>query len=120
MFRERADDTDIDTDTDTSTLPIRPLAGPFPNLRTREIVKGVVEGIVETITHTKMTANEQHLFALGYVRGAITTLQRQGDDLTLPFVLDMLARLNSGGVDAVRRLIEIVTGRDDVLERAAA
>lgn len=96
--------------------PRRPLAGPFPNLLAREIVKGVVQGIVETITHTKMTATEQHHFALGYVRGAITTLREQGDHLTLPFAMDILDRLNRDGVEAVRRLVEVVTGRDIIPE----
>lgn len=97
----------------------RPLAGPFPNLHVRQVVKGVVEGIIETITHCKMTPTEQNHFALGYVRGAMTTLRESGDDVALPFAADVLDSLNRGGIEAVRRLVEIVSGRDDVLPATA-
>lgn len=98
------------------TVPYRrPLAGPFPNLHVRQVVKGVVDGIIETITHCQMTPTEQKHFALGFVRGAMTTLRESNDTEALPFAADVLDSLNRGGIEAVRRLVEIVSGRDDVL-----
>ncbi|MGH7487824.1 MAG: hypothetical protein ACREMY_19815, partial [bacterium] len=53
----------------------RPLAGPFPNLKTREIVRTLVTAIAETVQHVKFTPPEQHAFALGMIRGARTTAE---------------------------------------------
>lgn len=96
--------------------PRRPLAGPFPNLRARETVKAIVEGIVETINHVKMTEAEQKAFALGYVRGAVTVLRQECEELdvpysALPFALDILDTFNRDGLPAVRALAKLVAGQ---------
>lgn len=83
----------------------------FPNLRSREIVKAIVEGIVDTCEHTQMTYAEQKVFALGYVRGAVTVLRQTGDH-ALPIALEILDMLNRGGLDAARTLAERVTGQN--------
>lgn len=83
---------------------------PFPNLRTREIVKSVVEGIVETNAQCKGTSAEQERFALGYIRGALAVLAQDTDNVTAIYVATLLATLNSGGLAAINRLVDIVTG----------
>lgn len=90
----------------------RPLAGPFPNLRTREIVRVLVTNIAETLTHVKFSDGERHAFALGMIRGARETLEVTGDTVAAPFLADLLNTLNHRGVDAVRELVETVTGRE--------
>ena len=86
------------------------LAGPFPTLRCREIVKGIVEAIVETTTHVKMTGEGAQLFALGIVRGARIVTQQDDDVTAERFVVELLDKLNRGGIDALRELVEAVTG----------
>lgn len=100
---------------------VRPLDRPFPNLRVRELVREIVEGIVDTATHVKtMTAPEHYALALGMVRGARVTADNLGDDVSAPFLADLLDTLNRGGIEAVRRLVEVVTGRPTLDEAAAA
>lgn len=110
------------TETDGAVvIDRRPLSGPFPNLRSRELVKMIVGEIVDTCTHCKFTPGEQHAFSLGIVRGAIETAKQFGGDgtLTVPFLLDLLSRLNQGGVPAVHLLLEQITGRERELETEA-
>lgn len=83
---------------------------PFPNLRTREIVKHIVEGIVETNAQCKGTPAEQERFALGYIRGALTVTGQDADNATGFYLASLLATLNSGGLAAINRLVEVVTG----------
>lgn len=89
----------------------RPLAGPFPTLRVRELVKDIVNAIVETCDHCKLSPAEQASLALGIVRGARLTAANLGDDVSAPFLADLLDTLNRTGLDGVRRLVETVTGR---------
>lgn len=83
---------------------------PFPNLRTREIVKSIVEGIVETNAQCRATPGEQERFALGYIRGALTVVAHDADDMTQFYVASLLDTLNRGGLAAINRLVEVVTG----------
>lgn len=94
-----------------------PLAGPFPNLRARETIKALVEGIVETINHVPMSENVQLAFALGYVRGAITVLRQECEELdvpysALPFALDILDKFSQKGIAAVREIAEHISGQE--------
>ena len=84
------------------------LAGPFPTLRCREVVKGIVETIAETTTHIKMTDDQAQWFALGIVRGARIVAQQDEDTTTERFVAELLDKLNRGGVVAIRELITAV------------
>lgn len=83
---------------------------PFPNLRTREIVKEIVEGIVETVEQTKMTPEVADQFALGLIRGARIVAEKIADDTTRLYVATLLDVLKNGGLPAINRLVEIVTG----------
>lgn len=88
------------------------LAGPFPNLRCKETVKEIVEAVVETTNFCKLTDTEAYHFALGIVRGA-RIVAALDDNTTLErYVVDLLARLNAGGVAAIRELIAVVTGQE--------
>lgn len=91
---------------------VRPLAGPFPNLRVRELVKTIVTDIIETCDHCRMSAPEQSSLALGIVRGARLTAENLGDDVSAPFLADLLDTLNRTGIEGIRRLVEVVTGHD--------
>lgn len=90
----------------------RPLAGPFPNLKTREVVLALVTAIAETLTHARFTESEQHAFALGMIRAGRTMAVQYGDDVAAPYLADLLHTLNHKGVAAVRELVEVVTGRE--------
>lgn len=83
---------------------------PIPNLRTREIVRSIVEGIVETNAQCKGTPGEQERFALGYIRGALTVTSHDADIATGFYLASMLDTLNRGGLAAINRLVEAVTG----------
>lgn len=91
---------------------------PFPNLRARETIKAIVEGIVETVNHVRMTEAEQTAFALGYVRGAVTVLRQECEDeadvpySALPHVLEILDAFNQRGIAAVRIIAERVAGQE--------
>ncbi len=91
---------------------------PFPNLRTREIVKNIVEGIVETNTQCRATPAEQERFALGFIRGALTVTSQDADVATGFYLATLLDTLNRGGLAAINRLVEVVTG--EPLPAAAA
>lgn len=95
--------------------PIRPLAGPFPNLRTRELVKRIVSEIVDTCNHSRFTEGEKSALALGMIRGARLSAEEAGDDTAAPFLADLLDTFNNQGLDGVRLLVESVTGREDAL-----
>lgn len=95
--------------------PTRPLAGPFPNLRVRELVKRIVSEIVETCAHGRFTDGEKSALALGMIRGARLTAEEVGDDTAAPFLADLLDTFNNQGLDGVHLLVESVTGREDTL-----
>ena len=90
---------------------------PFPNLRTREIVKNIVSGIVETNAQCKATPEAQERFALGFIRGALTATAQE-DDTTRFYIASLLDVLNKGGLTAINALVEAVTG--EPLTAAAA
>lgn len=83
---------------------------PFPNLKTREIVKNLVEGIVETIEQTKMTPVAADAFALGLIRGARIVAEQTSDYPTRLYVARLLDVLKNGGLPAITRLVDAVTG----------
>lgn len=89
----------------------RPLDGPWPNLRVREVVKYLVLGIVETCD-TRFTEDEQKALALGMIHGGRITAEQLGNDPLGPFLADLLDRLNRGGIVAIRALVERVTGNE--------
>jgi hypothetical protein len=93
---------------------LRPLAGPFPNLKTREIVRLLVTQIAETLLFVKFTADERYAFALGMVRGARIAAEQEGDTVAAPYLADLLDTLNHKGVEAVGELVQTVTGREIV------
>jgi hypothetical protein len=97
-------------------VPVSP-AGPFPNLRCREIVKGIAEAAAETITHCNLTEDQAYHFTLGIIRGARLVLALD-DDVAESYVLSLLDTFNQRGVRAVRELVETVTGQE--LELPAA
>ncbi len=96
----------------------RLLTDPFPNLRARETVKAVVEGIVDTINHCpSLTTVHQQAFALGFLRGAITVLRAECEEVdvqysALPILLAILDKFNQEGISAVREIAELVTGQE--------
>ena len=92
------------------------LAGPFPNLRCREIIKAAVEAIRDTTTAVAMTPSEARYFALGIARGALVTLLEIGDETSEQFALELLALLNRDGVEAVCKLVFDVSGDDTLCE----
>lgn len=87
------------------------LAGPFPNLRCREIVKDIVNAVVETTTHIKMNDDQAYWFTLGVIRGARIVAQQDETVEVERFVVTLLDTFNKRGVSAVRELVEIVTGQ---------
>lgn len=93
---------------------LRPLQMPFPNLKTREIVRLLVTQIAETSQFVRFSPGERHAFALGMVRGARLTAEQEGDDIAAPYLADLLNTLNLKGVDAVAELVQAVTGREIV------
>lgn len=93
---------------------LRPLQTPFPNLKTREIVRLLVTQIAETAQFVKFSPGERHAFALGMVRGARITAEQEGDDIAAPYLADLLNTLNLRGVEAVAELVQAVTGREIV------
>lgn len=111
MFAEKLDAA-------LAAQPQRPR--PFLNFRARETVKAVIYAIVETCDSVRMTEAEQTSFALGYVRGAITTLRseiedRSGHDVeysALPHLLEILDSFSQHGIKSIRALAENVAGQD--------
>lgn len=87
------------------------LAGPFPTLRCREIVKGLVDGIIETTTQCTMTPQEKYNTALMLVRGARIVTKHDAEPETAVFIAGLLSVLVNGGLDAVYQLVEVVTGQ---------
>lgn len=101
---------EIANDNAASTATEHLFDKPFPNLATREIVKGLVTGIVETVEQTKMTPEVANAFALGLVRGARVVAEQIGDDVTRLYVATLLDVLKNGGLAAIDALVETVTG----------
>lgn len=97
---------------DAPTIDRRPIAGGFPNLRCKEIVKTIVGDIVEACDHVRMSEAEQFAHALGTVKGVMLVARQDEDSITLRFVADVLDRLNKGGIAAIRRLVEVVNGTE--------
>lgn len=99
---------------DTHFVPVpRPNpAGPFPNLRCREIVKGIVDAVVETTASVKLNDDQAYWFTLGIIRGARIVAQEDDNSEAERFVLTLLDTFNKRGVPAVRELVETVTGRE--------
>lgn len=92
-------------------MPRPNLAGPFPNLRCREIVKDIVNAVVETCTHVKLTDQQAYWFTLGLIRGARIVAQQDESEEAERFVLTLLDTFNQRGVSAVRELVEVVSGQ---------
>lgn len=88
------------------------LAGPFPTLRCKEVVKEIVTAVVDTTNFCKLTDTEAYHFTLGIVRGARIVAQHDDNTTLEAFVVDLQARLMAGGVPAIRELVEIVTGQE--------
>lgn len=91
---------------------------PFPNLRTREIVKSIVESIVETNTYCKVPPDQQAAKALDVIKGARIVADTLADDTTRFYIASLLDALNRGGIAAINRLVEAVTGHDLTAEAA--
>lgn len=104
---------------------VRPnLAGPFPNLRCQQIVREIVEAVIDTTNFCKMTDGEAYHLTLGIIRGARIVVSHDGDEdgqtemerehspETERFVLELLQQLNEGGVKAIRELVAVVMGRE--------
>lgn len=101
---------------------VRPnLAGPFPNLRCRQIVRDIVEGVIDTTNFCKMTDGEAYHLTLGIIRGARIAVSRDVDEdgttteyspETERFVLELLQQFNEGGVRAIRELVSVVAGHE--------
>lgn len=117
MLAQKIDDAIASQD---NTPPRPNLAGPFPNLRCREVVKDIVDRLVDVTTHCKYTALEANAFALGLVQGARIVATKDECTTLESFVVELLSKLNRGGVDAVKELVEIVTGHELELTVAEA
>lgn len=114
MFAEKLDAAHA---RDCDQTYVTPLAGPFPNLRARETVKAVVCGIVETVNHCRMTEADQTAFVLGFLRGAITLLRQECEEVevqysALPHLLDILDKFNERGIIVIRTLAGNVAGQE--------
>lgn len=87
------------------------VAGPFPNLRSREIVKDIVDVVVEQIKRTGMTDEQSYWFTLGVVQGAGLSRDDYGIEAQR-FILTLLDTFHKRGAPAVRELIKTVTGQE--------
>lgn len=107
---------DNDTENPCAAFDFSVAAAParfaFRTEKSRQIVRGIADAIVETTSQVKMTASEAHLAALMLVRGARIATQFDSDPHAQYHVTELLDALTRGGIDAVRKLVTTVTGQE--------